>query len=246
MMKDLMFNLHDLEVVLGGRKILQVSSQEFAPGKIYGIIGPSGAGKSTLLRVLNLLQKPTAGQLHFLGHQVVYHGRERLAVQRQMAVVFQKPVLFSGTVMDNLYYGLKLRGIPFAGVKEKLQQVLQRVGLDGLAGQAAKTLSGGEAQRLALARAIALEPKVLLLDEPTANLDPRNVAIMEEIIKEANQRYGTTVFIVTHNFFQTKRLCHQTIFVYDGQVVEFEQTEKLFNQPHSEITRNFISGELVY
>lgn len=241
-----MFKLHDLEVVLGGRKILQVPSQEFATGKIYGIIGPSGAGKSTLLRVLNLLQKPTAGQLHFLGQPVVYHGRERLAAQRQMAVVFQKPVLFSGTVMDNLYYGLKLRGFPLADVKEKLQHVLQRVGLDGLAGQAAKTLSGGEAQRLALARAIALEPRVLLLDEPTANLDPSNVAIIEEIIKEANQSYGTTVFIVTHNFFQTKRLCHQTIFVFDGQVVEFDQTAQLFSQPQSEITRNFISGELVY
>lgn len=245
-MTDLMFKLQDLEVVLGGRKILQLTSQEFEAGKIYGIIGPSGAGKSTLLRVLNLLQEPTAGQLDFLGSPVVYHGSERLALQRQMAFVFQKPVLFSGTVMDNLYYGLKVRGTPLAEVKEKLQQILQRVGLEGLAGQAAKTLSGGEAQRLALARALALEPKVLLLDEPTANLDPRNVAIIEEIIKEANGAYGTTVFFVTHNFFQTKRLCHQTIFLYDGQVVEFDQTDKLFNHPHSEITRNFTSGELVY
>lgn len=218
----------------------------FERGKIYGIMGPSGAGKSTLLRVLNLLDPPARGELHFMGRDVYGGGAKvDVATRRRITMVFQRPVLFNAPVSYNVAYGLRLRGEKEPRLGQRVAAILEQVRLQDLAGQQAKSLSGGEAQRLALARAAVLETDVLLLDEPTANLDPGNVALMEEFIQRLNSERGTTIILVTHNMFQARRVAHESIFIYDGQVVETGPTEEMFTQPRDERTAAFVAGRMV-
>lgn len=226
--------------------MLDIEELSIAAGKIYAVIGPSGAGKTTLLRVLNLLQQPRQGELSYFGQKLAPGAGENLALRRTMAMVFQKPALFSGSVFYNVALGLKLRGIAKEEVKTRVFAALDKVGLRELAGRPASGLSGGEAQRIALARALVLNPRVLLLDEPTANLDPANVAIFEEIIKKVHADTGTTIIIVTHNLYQARRISQEAIFINKSNVVEASQTEQLFSNPQNEETRLFISGEMVY
>lgn len=240
------FRVEDLSVVYGGREIISIPRLELFSGKIYGIIGPSGSGKSSLLRVLNLLEKPMAGKLEFQGQPFLYRGKPKLAIQRQMTLVFQKPVLFSGTVLANVLYGLKIRGLKGPDLKKRAIEALTMVGMEGFTQAQAKTLSGGEAQRVALARAIVLNPRVLLLDEPTANLDPANVSIIEKIIDKINQDLGTTVILVTHNLFQAKRLAHEIIFLNQGQIIEQNLTGLIFEDPEKAATKAFLQGEMIY
>ena len=225
--------------------MLRVDRLSFAEGQIHGVMGPSGAGKSTLLRLLNLLDQPTAGRIIYRGRDTARY-RPQLALRRRMAMVFQKPVLFDGTVFDNVAYGLRLRGLPAREVRKRVKACLQAVKMEHLERARARTLSGGEAQRVALARALVLEPDVLLLDEPTSNLDPQNVALLEALIRGANGRRNGTVVLVTHNVFQARRLADRVVFLYAGQVVEEGPAADLFESPRDERTRAFIQGDMVY
>ncbi|MGI6709805.1 MAG: phosphate ABC transporter ATP-binding protein [Dethiobacteria bacterium] len=211
------------------REVLNVRTLAFERGKIYGIIGPSGAGKTTLLRIINLLTEPDRGTIYFEGRPIPPNGPARLALQRQMTLVFQKPLLFSTTVRENIAYGLRTRGYSREEIKKRVSALLEQIGLPHMKERHAGTLSGGEAQRVALARAVAFKPKLLLLDEPTANLDPANVELMEKMILQLKQTMEVTIIIVTHNIFQARRLTDETIFLYDGQVVETGETSKMFN-----------------
>jgi len=229
----------------GPREVLRVERLSLAAGRIHGVMGPSGAGKSTLLRLLNLLERPTAGRILYRGRDVHAY-RPRLELQRRMAMVFQKPVLFDGTVYENVAYGLRVRGVRGLEAAGKVDDALRRVGLEPLRRARALTLSGGEAQRVAMARALVLEPDVLLLDEPTSNLDPNNVALLEGLIRGASGGNGTAVVLVTHNVFQAQRLADQVVFLYEGQVVEEGLAAQVFEAPGDERTRAFIRGEMVY
>lgn len=230
----------------GPREVLQVDHLAFEQGKMYGIMGPSGAGKSTLLRLLNLLDPPARGELRFMGQNVYSRGtRVDVAIRRRITMVFQRPVLFNAPVDYNVAYGLKLRGEKEPRLGRRVAAILEQVGLQDLAGQHAKSLSGGEAQRLALARAAVLETDVLLLDEPTANLDPGNVALMEDFIQWLNSERGATIILVTHNMFQARRVARESIFIYDGRVVETGPTEELFTRPRDERTAAFVAGRMV-
>lgn len=224
---------------------MRVEELSFPAGLIHGLMGPSGAGKSTLLRLLNLLETPTAGRILYRGLDVGRYG-SRLELRRRMAMVFQKPVLFEGTVFDNVAYGLRMRGVRGLELKKRVVGTLRSVGLEHLEKARARTLSGGEAQRVALARALVVEPDVLLLDEPTSNLDPANVALLEKLIRGANGQRGSTVILVTHNVFQAQRLTDRVVFMYDGGVVEQGPTAEVFTSPREERTRAFIHGEMVY
>jgi tungstate transport system ATP-binding protein len=146
-------------------------------------------------------------------------------------------------VRHNVSYGLRLRGRTVDG---QVDAALARVGLDALAQQPATTLSGGEMQRVALARALVIEPRVLLLDEPTANLDPYNVTLIESLIRDQNREYGTTVVVVTHNVFQARRLAHRTGLLLNGSLVELAETAAFFGAPQDPRTRAFVGGEMVY
>lgn len=161
-------------------------------------------------------------------------------------MVFQKPLLFSATVRENIAYGLKVRGFGREEIRERIGGILDQIGLSHLKERHAGTLSGGEAQRVALARAVAFKPKLLLLDEPTANLDPANVELMEKMILQLKQSMDVTIIMVTHNIFQARRLTDEVIFLYDGRIVETGETTRVFSAPRDERTQAFIEGRMVY
>jgi len=238
------YRLQDVVKVYGGRKVVDVAALDIHRGEIFGLVGPSGAGKSTLLRLLDFLEPPTAGQIHFGRHSVNGSGQIPLAVRRRVTTVFQRPVLLSTTIYSNVAYGLKLRGE--RGVDARVTEVLARVGLTELARAPARTLSGGEAQRVALARAMVIEPEVLLLDEPTANLDPYNIGLIEGIVTDLNRQRGTTIVLVTHNVFQARRLAHRAALMLDGQIIEVTPAPQFFETPSDPRTAAFVRGEMVY
>lgn len=226
---------------VGSRAILKDVSLDVGDGEIMAILGPSGAGKTTLLRIVNMLDRPDSGHV-FIDGRDIWAGH-RLDTQRAMAMVFQKPIAFSMTVYDNVAYGLRLRGVSREETRIRVNEALRVLDMAGKERQYARSLSGGETQRLAFARAFVLRPKLLLLDEPTANLDPANVAIMERAIRDANEKYRTTIVLVTHSVHQARRLSTVAAFMWDGEVIE--TGSDLIEKPADPRTRMFISGDLV-
>lgn len=239
-----LYQLERVTKVYGARRVLDLAALEIARGEVFGLVGPSGSGKSTLLRLLNFLEPPTTGWIRFGDTVIGGNGTAPLDVRRRVTMVFQRPVLLNTTVFSNVAYGLRLRGDHRTG--ERVQAALEQVGLSRLAATPARTLSGGEVQRVALARALVIEPEALLLDEPTANLDPYNVALIERIITDLNRERGTTIVLVTHNVFQAKRLAHRVGLLLDGQLIEVSDTHKFFTAPDDPRTAAFVRGEMVY
>ena len=229
------------------KEVLRVDELSFKKGLIYGIIGPSGAGKSTLLRIINLLTPPSSGTYNFMGRPLLRgNGQEHLKHQREMALVFQKTLLFRDTVWNNIAYGLKARGYDRSAIHVRVSELLEQLGMEDLATRGAHTLSGGEAQRVAMARAVASKPQLLLLDEPTANLDPGNVELIEEMISTMSRANSMTVVMVTHNIFQARRIADEVVFIDRGRIVEMGPTEKVFTAPEHEKTRLFVEGKMIY
>lgn len=244
MSSESIYLLENVTKCYGERQVLDIASLEIFQGEILGVVGPSGAGKSTLLRLLNFLEPPTSGSIRYQNERFE-PGREMpLAVRRKVTTVFQRPLLLDRNVFDNVDYGLRLRGDRDG--RQRILRSLEQVGLVEFARQRARTLSGGEAQRVALARAMVVEPHVLLLDEPTANLDPYNVGLIEDIVKDLNHRQGVTLVLVTHNVFQARRLADRVVFILDGQVVEVGQVDQFFEDPNDARTKAFVNGEMVY
>lgn len=241
-MSQPLYKLQQVQQYYNGRCVLDIDHLTVERGEILAIIGPSGAGKSTLLRLLDFLEPPTTGRITFDNQPTP--PALPLAQQRRVTTVFQRPVLLRGNVLANLRYGLALRGRKLPPTTET--RWLERLGLAGLARQTATTLSAGEAQRVALARALVVEPDVLLLDEPTANLDPHNVALIEQIIHEENKQRGMTMVLVTHNTFQARRLAHRTALLYAGRLIEVNNTESFFTAPQEAQTVAFLRGDLIY
>lgn len=241
---DTLYSIKDLTKCYEERCVLQVDALEIYRGEILGLVGPSGAGKSTLLRMLNFLESPTDGVIKCEGFTYRPGSEVPLHVRRRVTTVFQRPVLLNRSVWDNVAFGLQLRGN--RNGKNEIQSALEQVGLASLARQRARTLSGGEAQRVALARALVLQPDILLMDEPTANLDPANIAIIEQIAADMNRKFGTTLVLVTHNIFQAKRLAHRVAFLLEGQLIEMGSNPEFFNSPQDKRTIAFVGGEMVY
>ena len=243
-MRDWVYRLEGVTKRYGERRVVQIDALDVYRGEVLALVGPSGAGKSTLLRMLNFLEPPTSGCVRFLDVTFTPMSDVPLEVRRRVTTVFQRPALLNRSVWDNVAYGLRLRGERDAA--HRISEALAQVGLLPLARQRAATLSGGEAQRVALARAIVLRPDVLLLDEPTANLDPYNVNLLEETVRALNRAHGTTLVLVTHNVFQARRLAHRVALMLDGRIVECAPAEVFFNAPRDPRTRAFVSGEMVY
>jgi tungstate transport system ATP-binding protein len=243
-MRDIVYHLEQVTKSYKDRRVLQVDALDIWRGEILAVVGPSGAGKSTLLRLLNLLEPPTSGSVRFLDYEFSPDRMPPLDLRRRVTTVFQRPVLLNRTVWANVAYGLKLRRQrQYDG---QVQAALEQVGLTSVARQGARTLSGGEAQRVALARAIVLQPDVLLLDEPTANLDPYNVGLIEDIVHALNAKQGTTMVLVTHNVFQAKRLAHRVALFLEGQITEIADADTFFGSPRDPRTAAFARGEMVY
>ena len=193
--------------------------------------------------MLNFLEAPTDGEIRFLGTDCTALRPASLALRRRVTTVFQQTVLLNRSVWANASYGLRLRGERNASHKVKM--ALEQVGLAALAHRRARTLSGGEAQRVALARAMVLEPDVLLLDEPTANLDPYNVGLIEDLVRSLNRERGMSFALVTHNIFQARRLAHRVALLLDGRIVEVADVETFFTSPSDPRTAAFVRGEMV-
>jgi len=236
-------SLENIEHRYGKRTVLRVSRLDVCKGEVLGLVGPSGAGKSTMLRLLNYLERPSEGQVCFHGEAYTAENIP-LHLRRRITTVFQQPLLLDMTVRRNVIYGLRMRGDRDG--TQRTENALAAVGLSHLADARASTLSGGEAQRVSLARALVLEPEVLLLDEPTSNLDPTNVRIIEEIIAKVNREYSTTIVIVTHNVWQARRLAQRVAFLYDGELLEQALVDQFFEHPQHPQTVAFLQGDLVY
>lgn len=225
--------LDNVSFVADGRRIINAVSAEIAAGPRTVILGPNGAGKSVLMRICHGLMKPTHGSVRWLGANG----------QRRQAMVFQRPVMLRRSALGNAMYGLKLAGFSRRECRLRAHDVLEAVGLETRAYQPARLLSGGEQQKLALARAWALGPEVLFLDEPTANLDPLATRELETIIGQIRAS-GTKIVMTTHNLGQARRLGDEIIFISGGRLVERASVDRFFSQPASAEASAFIKGEL--
>ncbi len=241
---DLAYHLQGVCKRYEGREVLAIDDLCIPRGKILSVVGPSGAGKSTLLRLLNFIETPSAGRIYFGDACFEADGAVPLQVRRQVTTVFQRPILLNRDVWSNVAYGLRLRG--YRDTDIRVRRALERVGLLPMARHRALTLSGGEAQRVALARAIVLEPEVLLLDEPTANLDPYNVGLIEDIVRTLNAEQHTTIVLVTHNVFQARRLADRVGLLLNGSLIEEAGVEVFFTSPSDPRTLAFVEGKMVY
>ncbi|MBM4421792.1 MAG: phosphate ABC transporter ATP-binding protein [Chloroflexi bacterium] len=235
------YRLANVKQIYNGRAVLDVENLAVERGEILAIVGPSGAGKSTLLRLLNFLETPTEGEIVFDGTPIPRD--PPLDLIRRATTVFQRPMLLNRSVRDNVSFGLSLRNIAPDG---RVADVLNRVGLAGMETAAARELSGGEMQRVALARALVIRPDALLLDEPTANLDPYNVGLIESIVREQNESQGTTIVMVTHNVFQARRLAHRVGLLLNGNLIELSPTAEFFDSPRDPRAAVFARGEMAY
>jgi tungstate transport system ATP-binding protein len=243
-LQSAIYNLQSVTKRYGARLVLDVPELAIHAGEILALVGPSGAGKSTLLRLLNFLEPWDSGAITCDGQRFDNPDAPPLMLRRQITTVFQRSMLLSGSVAANVAYGLRLRGNRDS--RHVVMKALERVGLLHLAHAPARTLSGGEMQRVALARAVVLEPRMLLLDEPTANLDPRNVQIIEQTVAELHRQHDTTVVFVTHNLFQARRLAERVALLLDGQIVEIADTAAFFDAPHDPRTAAFVRGDMVW
>ena len=227
----------------GERDILKNINLCVDKGEVFAMIGPTGAGKTTLLRLIDLIDVPTSGKIYFDGVDTAESARMRLEVRRRMAFVLQKPVVFNMSVYDNIAYGLKWRGIRKSRLREKVNSVLEVVGLSADKNRNARILSGGEAQRVAIGRAIAIEPEVLLLDEPTANLDPVSASRIEELITSIIQRYATTIIMATHDMSQGQRLADRIGVLINGELLQTGSSRDVFTSPRNREVAEFVGVE---
>jgi tungstate transport system ATP-binding protein len=212
-------------------------------GTVFALIGPTGAGKTTLLRIVDLLEVPSAGGIYFDGKCIPLSGRQRLEIRRRMSFIHQKPQVFNLSVYDNVAYGLRWRGEEKGRIASRVDHILEMVGLEGYKNRNARTLSGGEAQRVALARSLVLEPEVLLLDEPTANLDPISIAKIEQLISHAARQRNTTMIMATHDISQGQQLADRIGVLLSGRLVQTGNATDIFYSPQNEEVAHFVGME---
>jgi tungstate transport system ATP-binding protein len=227
--------LEDVRLVAGGRALLDGLSFELRPGGITALMGPNGAGKSLTLRILAGLLRPTSGIVRFTGGQ---------PTPRELALVFQKPVLLRRSVRANLDHALATYGVPRGERGDRIAALLRTTALDDFGPRPARRLSGGEQQRLAMARALAADPRFLLLDEPTASLDPQSTAAIETLIRQVADD-GVKVVLVTHDRDQAARLAGDVVFLNRGRLVEAAPARRFLEAPSSAEARAYVRGDLL-
>ncbi|MWP50151.1 MULTISPECIES: methionine ABC transporter ATP-binding protein MetN [unclassified Gilliamella] len=215
-------------------------------GKIYGVIGKSGAGKSTLIRCVNLLEKPTSGKIFFDNQEITHlSNRKLIEVRRKISMIFQHfNLLSSRTVFDNIAFPLELNKTPKAKIKQKVNELIELVGLTEKADVYPANLSGGQKQRVAIARALASDPKVLLCDEATSALDPETTRSILKLLKDINQKLGLTILLITHEMDVVKQICDQVAVISNGELVEQSSVGEIFSHAKTDIARQFIQSTL--
>jgi tungstate transport system ATP-binding protein len=234
----------NIEVERGGTIILNVPSFLIQKGEILSMIGPNGAGKTTLLQTLSYLLKPFQGEIYFKGEKVKSN-HSVFEYRRKLAMVFQEPLLFDTTVFDNVASGLRIRGMKKQEIRRIVREHLDRFGIGHLSHRSARTLSGGEAQRTSLARAFAIQPEVLLLDEPFSSLDPPSRdSIIEDLVGILRQTRTTTVF-ATHDRLEALRLSNRIAVMNDGRIQQIGSPGEVMNHPANEFVASFVGVETI-
>lgn len=240
-MSDTKLSIRDLVVVRSDTPILSIPALDIPRDEVLAVIGPNGAGKSTLVHVLALLEQPSAGTILFDGKPIIDH----LSYRRRIAVVFQEPLLLDTSVEDNVSLGLRLRGLPKAQRHQRALRWLERFGSAHLARRSARTLSGGEAQRVSLARAFALEPEVLFLDEPFAALDPVSRENLLGDLQGVLEESGTTTLFITHDRTEALRLGRRVAVLMGGRLRQVGTPWEVFSCPVDEEVAAFVGVETV-
>ena len=234
----------NLKVIRGGSLLVDVLDMEIFEGETLSLIGPNGAGKTTLLQALSYLMKPSAGEILFRG-QTVGAGQRVLEYRRKLAMVFQEPLLFDTTVIGNVMSGLKIRGVGASEARRIVEPQLERFGIAHLRDRSARTLSGGEAQRTSLARAFAISPEILFLDEPFAALDPPTresiVSDLEKVLAETK----TTTIMATHDRNEALRLSDRIAVMEGGRIAQIDRPAVVMNRPVDEFVASFVGTETV-
>ena len=248
-MDSKIIQLNNVNFYYGARRALTDISMKFVKNKVTALIGPSGCGKSTLLRLLNRMNDlidgtRVEGEILFENKNIYAPDVDPVEIRRKIGMVFQKPNPFPKTIYNNISYGPKLTGISVGDmdvlVEQSLRQAVLWEEVKDILNKSAMNLSGGQQQRLCIARALAMKPDVLLMDEPTSALDPISTAKIEELIDELKRHY--TIIIVTHNMQQAARISDETAFFYLGNLIEYNQTEKIFTKPDVKQTEDYITG----
>ncbi len=221
--------IRNLNKKIDGFHILKEINLNFESGGINILIGPNGAGKTSLLRMIGLLDNPSSGEVIYDGKSSLkFSSREKLNCHRQIGFVFQHPIILEGTVYQNIIYGLEFRKLKIE--QEKIKDIISKVGLSNKINNNAKKLSGGEKQRLQLARVLIIDPALFLFDEPTSNLDPVSVKNIEEIILEL-AKSKKTIILSTHNLIQARYFCGKIFFLKDGAVIQNWAKDEIFKYP---------------
>jgi tungstate transport system ATP-binding protein len=233
---DLPLMLDDVSILVGEHHILRDVSLTFSAGAPSILVGPNGSGKTTLMRAAMGLIAPTRGRITF-------GGREGVPPSRR-AIVFQRPVMLRRSAAGNIRYALAAAGVPRRERRSRTEALLDLVGLAGHSERPARKMSGGEQQRLALARALAKDPDIVFLDEPTASLDPAATEAVEDIIHNIAAR-GIKVVMSTHDLGEAKRLAGEIVFMHRGRIVEVAEAQAFFTWPDTEEARRFVAGELL-
>jgi len=242
--ENVILEARNLKVIRGGSLLVDVPSLQIREGETLSLIGPNGAGKTTLLQALSYLMRPSAGDILFRGEKVSA-GYATLDYRRKLAMVFQEPLLFDTTVSENVASGLKIRGLGSGMIKQVVTKQLNRFGIGHLWDRSARTLSGGEAQRTSLARAFAIKPEILFLDEPFASLDPPTREAIIVDLGKAIAETGTTTAIATHDRNEALRLSDRIAMMDEGKIVQIGSPSDVMNRPVSEGVAAFVGIETI-
>jgi tungstate transport system ATP-binding protein len=234
----------NLEVNRAGAILIRVPSLLIQEGEIFSLIGPNGAGKTTLLQTLSYLLKPFQGEIFFRENRVEAN-HSVLEFRRKLAMVFQEPLLFDTTVFNNVASGLRIRGMKRDEIRDRVMEQLERFGISHLKGRSARTLSGGEAQRTSLARAFALRPEILLLDEPFSSLDPPTRGSLIEDLEHILQQTRTTAIFATHDRLEALRLSNRIAVMDGGRILQIGSPQEVTNHPVNELVASFMGVETI-
>ncbi len=216
----MLYKLKRLKKVYNHRTVLDIEGLTLEKGQVTGLLGPNGSGKTTLLKILTFILEPTSGEIRFKGKRVDFASGKLIDLRRKVVLVQQQPILFTSTVANNVAFPLRIRKIEKTERERLVGELLELVGMLSFRDAMAHRLSGGETQRVAIARALACSPEVILMDEPTANVDVENQIVIERIIGEINQKREISVIFTSHNMIQASRLAEKTVFLFEGKVAQ--------------------------